>query len=256
MKLQKHKSKHSFRIRGIPFETYGNNVITGVVSAKKLNETAKANKATITSYLASLLVYSIYMASQKYTHDKNPIIICVPVNLRKAFPSKTLRNFFVTANIGMNVNSATKLEEIISEMTAQLKKKTETFSLQELISNNVKYENNIYTKLVPLFLKKIFILIGFNIMGETKKSMTLSNMGNISIPEGLASKINLMEAVLYPTPKSPINCGICSVNDKLAISFSRTIIETDIIRYFLNYISENVGLDVAVYSNDWGESRE
>jgi len=69
-------------------------------------------------------------------------------------------------------------------------------------------------------------------------------------------KVNLMEMVLYPTPKSPVNCGICTVNDKLAISFSRTIIEPDIIRYFLNYLSEKDGLEVAVYSNDWGTGRE
>ena len=68
--------------------------------------------------------------------------------------------------------------------------------------------------------------------------------------------MNLMEMVLYPTPKSPVNCGICTVNDKLAISFSRTIIEPDIIRYFLNYLSEKDGLEVAVYSNDWGTGRE
>lgn len=246
------KLKSSFRIKGTPFETYGNNVITGVVSAQELNKIAKSKNATITSYLASLLIYSIYMANQKYINDKHPIILCVPVNLRKAFPSKTLRNFFAVVNIGTNVNNATKLEDIIYEISRQLKEKTEKSALQELISNNMKFENIIYSRFMPLFLKKIFIAIGFNVMGEIKKSITLSNIGNISVPEKLASKVSLIEMVLYPTPKSPVNCGVCSVNDKLAISFSRTIIETDIIRYFLNYLSENDGLDTAVYSNEWG----
>jgi len=252
----KQKLKRSFKVRGTPFETYGNNVITGIVSADELNKLAKTKNATITSYIVSLLIYAIYMARQKYTRDKNPIMVSVPVNLRKSFPSKTLRNFFVVVKVGMTVDKTTKIDDIIEEITKQLKTKTEKPALQELIAQNMKLEKRIYSRFVPLFLKKIVIMIAFNIMGETKKTITVSNIGNISIPSGFSSKINLMEAILYPTPRSPVNCAICSANDKLAISFSRTIIEADIIKYFMNYLSENGGLAVDIYSNDWGSKFE
>ena len=256
MKIQKHFAKRSFRIRGTTFENYGNNVITGVISAGELNRLAKARNSTITSYLVSVLIYSIYMSNQRYTNNKNPIVVSIPVNLRKMFPSKTLRNFFAVVNVGMSIDNEAKLENIIKEINSQLKDKTEKSALQGLISKNIEFENCIYSRFMPLLLKKIFITIGFNVMGETRKTITLSNIGNVPIPTGLTSKVNLMEMVLYPTPKSPVNCGICTVNDKLAISFSRTIIEPDIIRYFLNYLSEKDGLEVAVYSNDWGTGRE
>jgi len=248
------KPKRAFRIKGTSFGSYGNNIITGVVSADELNKQSKAKNATITSYLTSVLIYSIYMARQKHTNNKNPIFVSIPVNLRKAFPSKTLRNFFVVANIGLSIDSSTKLEDVFKEISSQLKEKTEKSALQLLISDNMKFENSIFSRFVPLFLKKIFIAIYFNFIGEMRRTITLSNIGNVSVPSGFSSKVSLIEAILYPTPKCPVNCGICSVNDKIAISFSRTILEPDIIRYFFNYLSETDGLDVTVYSNDWGKN--
>jgi len=256
VKYRKPRLKLAFKIKGTPFEIYGNNVVTGVVSAEALNKLAKTKNATITSYLTALLIYSIYMARQKYTGDKHPIMASVPVNLRKAFPSGTLRNFFAVVKVGGKVDGATKFDDIVENITGQLKAKTEKSALKELIAHNIKLEKRVYSRFVPLILKKIFMLTAFNIMGETKKTVTVSNIGNIAVPSGFEAKINIMEAVLYPTPRSPLNCAVCSVNDKLAISFSRTITETDIIRYFLNYLSEHEGLDVAVYSNDWGREHE
>jgi hypothetical protein len=64
--------------------------------------------------------------------------------------------------------------------------------------------------------------------------------------------VNHIEVTLYPTPKSPINCAVCSMGDNLAITFSRTIAETDIIRHFFRLLAETSAVRIEVYSNDWG----
>ena len=248
--LLKYKKSGTFIIKGTPFESFGNNVITGVISASELNKLAKEKNATITSYLASVLIHSIYAAKQKYTADKNPISVCVPVNLRKAFQSKSLRNFFTVVNIDVKMDDSIRFEAIIEAAGAQLKSKTEKSALQERISYNMKFESGAIKKFAPLFLKKLFIMIGFRFMGG--QTVSLSNLGNIAVPSGFASKLNLMECILYPMPKSPVVCGVCSVNDRLAISFSRTVQESDIIQTFFNYLTDNSGLKLSVYSNDWG----
>jgi len=252
--FQIQKESRPFRIRGTAFEAYGNSVIAGVISANDLNKLAKTKNATITSYLVAVLLYSIYTARQKYAADKKPITVCVPVNLRKFFQSKTLRNFFTTANIRMRIDNTTKLETIIEEVTAQLKRNTEKPVLRERILYNMRFENSIFSRFLPLLLKKILIKIGYSVMGG--QTISLSNLGNISVPSGFSTRISLIEAVLYPTPKSPLACGVCSVNDRLVLSFSRTIVETDIIKYFFNHLSERDGLDVSVYSNDWGKGND
>ncbi|MFZ2540039.1 MAG: alcohol acetyltransferase, partial [Oscillospiraceae bacterium] len=254
--LPQKKCENSYCIKGTSFESYGNNVTTGVLSASELNSLAKSKSATITSYLASVLIYSIYKTQQRYEIDTKPIIVSIPVNLRKVFPSRTLRNFFGVVNVGMAVNRTTTLEEIIEKTTKQLKTKTSRNALQDVISNNVKLEKNLYSRLTPLFIKKMLISLGFNLLGETKKTITISNIGNISIPEEMKTLVKQIEVVLYPTLKSPINCGICSVNDRLTISFSRSIVESDIIRSFFNILSENNNLNISLYSNDWGQCNE
>ena len=52
-----------------------------------LKKESKKNKATITQYLASVLIYSIYEENYKNNKGKKPIKVCIPVNLKKYFLS-------------------------------------------------------------------------------------------------------------------------------------------------------------------------
>ncbi|HEX3038057.1 MAG TPA: alcohol acetyltransferase [Oscillospiraceae bacterium] len=244
--------QNAYRVSGTQFENYGNNVIHGVVSASKLNAIAKQKGATITSFLTALIIYSIYQTRIQYSNDRRPIVVTVPVNLRHFFPSKTLRNFFDVVNISATVTGETTLDQIILKTTEMLKEKTQKENLLQSLSKNVLLEKFGAVKLVPLFVKNIFVNLGFDIFGENKKTITLSNLGKILLPQDMYEYVQQFEAVLYTTPKSPINCGVCSTNDRLVISFSRVIVETDIIQYFFSYLSEKEGIDVEIYSNDWG----
>ena len=80
----------------------------------------------------------------------------------------------------------------------------------------------------------------------------MTNLGNILVPEEMKKDIDFGEAILYPTIKSPVNCSVLSMNDRLNITFTRNIAETDIIRYFFRFLADETGLDITVYSNDWG----
>jgi NRPS condensation-like uncharacterized protein len=248
-------SYEAYKITGTPFDLHGNNITTGIMSSHALNALAKAQGTTITPYLAAVLMQSIYKSGIK-PGNKKPIVVAIPVNLRKLFPSKTLRNFFSVINLAYDPSRGMDLADVIGELTAQLKAKTEKQCLQKNISDNVRYEQNVITKFVPLFVKRVIIRFGFDVLGEKKKTITLTNVGNVSIPTDMSRHVKYFEANIYPTPKSPINCAVCSVDDKLAISFSRAIIEPDIIRCFFSFLANEAGLDVVLYSNDWGLTDE
>ncbi len=249
------KAERSFRVRGRPFEVYGSNVITGVTSAGAVLGLARAGGATLTSYLAALLIESIWAEQQKFASSQAPIVVAVPVNLRRMFPSGTLRNFFAVANVGMRVNSATSFGDIVSKITLQLREKTQKPALSAFIAENVSLERKLYSRFTPLMIKKALLMIGTDLRGESRKTISLSNLGNVPIPSGFLNKISHTEMVLYPTPKSPVNCAVCSLGDRLSISFSRTIAQTDIIRRFFGRLSELCGERIEIYSNDWGWGR-
>lgn len=246
------KTEKTYQIKGTMLEPRGNNTIHGTVDAGKMNQIAKQQGATITAYLIALLIYSIYIENNSVFKNRKNISVAVPVNLRGMFPSETLRNFFGVVNIGKVVNKDMSFTELLSEVTQQLKEKTNKTYLQNNIAHNVRLEKNIWVKIVPLFIKKILMKQSFNNLSERKKTMTLSNLGKIDVPADMAKHIERTEVILYPTVKGPINCGVCTINNQLTITFTRRIGEVDIIRTFFRYLVDEAGLDVKIESNEWG----
>ena len=72
------------------------------------------------------------------------------------------------------------------------------------------------------------------------------------LPDDMKPLVDRMEAVIYPTERSPVNCCMCSVNGKMTISFIRSIEEADTIRYFFRYLARNVSPEIEIYTNNWG----
>ena len=247
---------NSYHINGTMLPGNYIGVITGVFDSAQLNKYARSLDATITGYLVALLIYSIYSARLKFSAEKKPVVVSVPVNLRKQFPSATFRNFFAIANISFSFydnsyeNSEELFRSIIRSVTIQLKKLTGKENMQREIDKNIFFDRNSIGRWVPLKIKHLFVRQGFNLLGETKKTISLSNMGEMSLPSGTAPLVAHAETLLYPTPRSPINCSVVSVNGIMSVSFTKSIEETDIIRSFFMLFKQQTGLSVMVYSND------
>ncbi|MCT1403706.1 hypothetical protein M4D81_32380 [Paenibacillus sp. p3-SID867] len=55
---------------------------------------------TITAYLTAILIMAVHAATMTINSEsQESIVISLPVNLRKLFPSISLRNFFTVINI-------------------------------------------------------------------------------------------------------------------------------------------------------------
>ncbi len=248
--------KNSYRINGEKFKKKGNNTTIGIVSINSLKKHCKENNCTITAFLLANLFVSIYNAKQKFEKDLRPIVIAVPVNLRNIFGSTTLKNFFGVVNISFNVNEETKFSELVESITKQLKLYTDKDYLESESVQNTKMSENVVSKNTPLFIKNMVLPIGFALMGETKKTISVSNIGKIDLPSGLTPHIEHAELLIYPTPKSPINCSICSFEDKLSINFTRSIKDVEIIREFFVTLERKTNIEINVYSNEWEDDED
>ena len=64
------------------------------MSVKEVGAVAAKYGATITEYLNACLLYALLQKQENECHrNLRPVKIAMPVNLRRFFPSKTLRNF-------------------------------------------------------------------------------------------------------------------------------------------------------------------
>lgn len=243
----------AYQLKGTQLNPPGINVIQGVVDAGALNTYAKAQGTSLTGFLTSLLIKVIHMEKNREKSKASLITVAMPVSLRRHFPSVSIRNFFSVSNIGVRMSDDVLFEDVITEVTKQLIEKTDKSFLQESINRFVAFQSNLLLRIIPVFIKYPVMRFAFNQFGERAKTITVSNLGNIQLPDSMRPYADSMDVVLYPTNKSPINCGTATVNNKLTITFSRSIEENEIIRTFFKEITRLTGLEVKVSSNGWGE---
>jgi NRPS condensation-like uncharacterized protein len=127
-------------------------VLSAEIPVAQVKSYAKSIGASITEYLVAIYMSAmqeIYHQVQPKGHpDKHSIIrIQVPVNLRKLFPSKTLRNFslFVVPEIDTSLGHYS-FEEIIKNVRFFLQRETEPKQMQRTIYRNVRNEKSYFIR--------------------------------------------------------------------------------------------------------------
>ncbi|MFA6627780.1 MAG: hypothetical protein WCT17_04550, partial [Bacilli bacterium] len=76
-------------------------LIAGIIPLDQLKALSKQHNVTITEYISALLIQAAYQNKDIFEDKNLPFNLMVPVNLRRFFPSKSLRNFslFVSTSI-------------------------------------------------------------------------------------------------------------------------------------------------------------
>lgn len=253
-KNRKHvPEKKAFGIKGTPINDNYVGLISGTVSTKQVLALARDAKATVTEYLASLVMYAIYTEIIKHRehleYNAKPVKIFVPVNLRNHFPSKSLRNFsnFVKTEMVMNREGIT-FEEILELSKQQFAHGLKKSELIRKMSENVAFEKNIFLRLTPFHLKKYAMKIGYAVMGLSLNTMSFTNIGRIGFPDSMKPYIDNVSAAVYSGKFNTLNCAIASYEDKFKITFTRSIIETNIERAFFRELRAR-GLEIEIESN-------
>ncbi len=252
-KIRERKAQH---IEGTVFEPYGINVVHAVMSVSEVKRIAKAKGLTITEYLATLWILSIYEKNMKYGQYNKPIRLSIPVNLRRLFPSQTLRNFSSYVNVEIHIDHIDGFDSIAAQVREQLREGAKKENLYPRMNANVKIERLLLLRLTPLFIKNLALKRAHVKLGEKTMTSTLSNTGPVTLPESMQPYVDRFEFVLSANKTGCVNMSICSYLDKLNITVSRAIQEPDILQYFFRTLSMQEGLSIRCDSNDWGIEHE
>lgn len=249
----KFETQKARAIRGTVLEERGTNVIHGVIPALPLNDYARQHRTTITGYLAAVFAQAISSSDSQRGQCDHPIRISIPVNLRGLFPSKTLRNFISQISVSIPTASEKTFDELVESVTRQMETSITKENFSSIMATYVGYEKMLACRVIPWFIKKTVI----NFVSKQSESMTtavLTNLGNIKLPKSMEPYVDMIEAIPSYKRTASINCGVCSVDGKLNISFSSNIAESDVIERFFDLVSEQTGLKVEVYSNGQNET--
>lgn len=215
---------------------------------------AKAHEygVSLTAFLASAMM----MAIQNLQREKVPnplkrqhIKVLIPVNLRKIFPSRTLRNFamYTTPEIDPRLGYHS-FEEICKAVKHRMGLEINAKHMSAKIATNVSSERLLIVKIMPLFIKNTVMKLIFNAVGERKSCLSLSNLGAVQLPEEMKPYVKRMDFILGVQATSPYNCGVLSLGDTLYINIIRNIREPEL-EYHLHCVLRDMGIPVEVQSN-------
>ena len=222
------------------------------LSVKDALDAAHRYNSTLTVFIRAVMM----LALSNLQKQKNPdlkrqklIKLLIPVNLRKLFPSKTLRNFamYVIPEIDPRLGEYS-LEEVCEIIKHRIGLEFTAKHMGRVIATNVNDEKNPLVRLVPLPIKNMVMKAVFDSVGEKKSCLSLSNLGKVSVPEVMEKYIERFDFILGVQAAAPYNCGMLSFGDSIYINFIRNIKDAELERHFFAVL-QSLGIPATVESN-------
>ncbi|MBR2460367.1 MAG: alpha/beta hydrolase fold domain-containing protein [Clostridia bacterium] len=242
----------AFHLEGTP-ETDGyKNIVTGILDTDAVLSLSRAHGVTLTVFLTAVMMRAICNIQQRRipkVSRRKAVKVLIPVNLRKLYPSESLRNFvlYVTPGIDPSLGEYT-FEEILKTVQSQMNYELTAKRMRMRITKNVHSEQIFILKIMPLFIKNIAMKAVFNAIGERASCLTMSNLGAVTLPEEMQRYVQRMDFILGVQAVAPNNCGVVSYGGKLYINFIRDTKEPELEREFFTTLRA-LGLNILVESN-------
>ena len=246
------KGTDAWKLTGTPEHDDFNHVTCFRIPVDLVLEKAHAYGVSLTAFLCAAMM----MAIQNMQKEKVPVVrqrkhikVLLPVNLRKIYPSRTLRNFvlYTTPEIDPRLGEYS-FEEICEAIRHRMGMEVNAKYMSKLIATNVSSERILAVKVMPLFVKNLVMKMVFNAVGERKSCLSLSNLGAVKLPEEMMPYVSRFDFILGVQATSPYNCGVLSYGDTLYINFIRNIREPEL-EYHFHCVLRDMGLPVEVESN-------
>ena len=248
----KREQPYAFRLTGTPEPDGFLHVTRGTLSCSELLAEARKKGVSLTTYLAASLCFCIAKLQRKRVLPikEKAVRVQIPVNLRKHFPSRTLRNFVSVYNVGMEKGETdAEFDEILSRIHHQMALFNTPRNMRAVFTTNVNSEKGIAIRLVPLFLKNIVMRAVFDRVGESLACLCLSNLGPVQLPAEMTGYVTGFDFIIGPQAKAPYNCAVASYGDRLRIHLVRNTVEPELEQEFFSFLASQ-GLCVTLESNE------
>ena len=248
-KVTGRKESKAYSIKGTPEPVCHLNIITGIIPLAELKQHTKNYGVSVTEYLTAALIFTFYQIQKKENRSKDPVKISIPVNLRNYYSTKTLRNFSIIVNPGIDPEYGEyTFEEILKNVHHYMRYETSEKHINARLAKNVKSEKNLFVRLTPLFLKNMIINMIFRQAGESRFTSTITNLGMIEVPDQMKEHIERFDFMLGASRYNKVNCAVVSFGEYMCLNFTRTIKESLVEKEFFTFLVKQ-GIHVKIESN-------
>lgn len=222
----------------------GYRLISGSINSDLLRAAAKRRDLKVGEYLTTLLMAAVQelLPASSSRGRRGAIRILVPVDLRRFFGTSTLRNFFgfIAPEFDLRYGRLS-LEAIAQEVRWQTRGALSEHRLRAHFSQNVRLERSGLLRLVPAVIKRIMMGVAFPLVGESRFSASLSNLGRVDLPPEVESEVLRFVFAPPPSPYTRTNCSVISFAGQTVITFGSTAVERDVEREFFRLLRRDAG---------------
>lgn len=230
----KEKKIHAFQIRKKKKDGHHLHVHESVVLVQDVLKRSRELGVSMTVFLTAIYLMAIHEEMSKM-QEKRPVVLMVPVNLRKFFPSTSMLNFFNWIEPGYDFTKQDNSFEAVLEYTKEFFKEQLTKEkMSAHISELLALELHPILRLAPLELKNLCIHAGAK-FSEKNVTAIFSNMSVVKMPESYVPYIERF-GVYTNTPK--LELCLCSFQDKLSFAFTSRYDTENIERNFYRMLKE------------------
>lgn len=228
------------------------NLVCLQLNTEEVLQKAHEYDTTLTGFLSAVLMAAILSLQSEKIPDirrRKAVKVLIPVNLRKLFPSRSLRNFalYTIPEIDPRLGQY-EFREICKIVKLKMDTDITPKQMSRMIATNVGSERLMAVRIMPLPIKNLVMKAVFNAVGERKSFMSLSNLGAVQLPEEMKAHLTRMDFILGVQASAPHNCGVLSFGDTLYMNFIRNIKEADL-EYHVWQVLRDLGLSATVQSN-------
>lgn len=230
------------------FTKFGSGVINSFIASDDLIALANKSSASITQYIVALLTYSTIKTGNKRLLKKYPVNVCVPVNLRGKYNSKTISNFSLFFHTSYKAKAELSFEDILEKVKSDFQEEYSEEKIQSKLDTVCVIQQKLLFKLIPLFIKYFMLKIGYNTFGRRPTSITISNFGIVKTAKSMEPFIESFSFYMGSAVKTAV--AMNSFKGRTSIVFSRACIDTSLEETFFRFLTEK-GIKVKIVSNFW-----
>lgn len=198
-------------------------VVHLLLPSDELLAVARAKGTTVTGLLLTLIAL-VCADNLKDTRPQARINIQVPVNMRKFYPSRTLRNFSMYYILPMTRGELKTLDAALPIVDARLKEGTKKESLDQMVKQTNDLVRHPLLRFTPLVLKRAVMRVGYRIIGERAVTTTLSNLGVVR--GGFGDHVTMFDFMLGPSGTNGVGCALSTYGDCAVLTLTRSSHDT------------------------------
>jgi NRPS condensation-like uncharacterized protein len=240
----------TYRIRGTKEPFYTLNIIRGIIPVDQLLAITRKYRVSVTEYLNAVLLYAL-LEKQKSDHvfRELPVSLAMPVNLRRFFPSRTLRNFItmVYPSIDPRMGDYT-FDDVLNQVHHYMRYYINDKFLNADITTNAAVTRNPFIRVVPLFIKDFVVRQFYKRVQDKQSSAGITNLGVADTPEEMRPYIERFDVLMGQPFSARTNCAVISYGNTLSISFASSIAEAEVERLFFCHLVQD-GIHVKIETN-------